>query len=313
MAVLPLLLAAQPALAHGGVVAEDDLCVINIGYLKAHFKMFVPARSGHREYCEDIPLRGETVFVMEYLHDGLSAAPIDFRIVRNTTGKGNFARLSDIDALPDLDAVTVSRHPSAVAPGVYTALHEFDDDGEYIGIVVAQAGDKRYTAVFPFTVGDTGAGVWPWLLAAIVILQLNFWYWTRRRRRPHAAAGVLAALLLAGAHAPATAEEYSAAGDRFRVTATPSLQPLTINRMHAWDLVLTDDNGEPVSGARIDVAGGMPAHDHGLPTQPQVTGLEAPGHYRIEGLRFHMPGEWELVLTITAGPASERLVLSLVL
>jgi len=307
LAVLPLLLVAPPVAAHGGVVAEDDLCVINIGYLRAHFKMFVPAVSGHREYCEDIPVRGETVFVMEYLHDGLSTADIDLRIVRNTTGKGNFARLADIEALPDLEAVTVSHAQAIVSPGVYTALHGFDEDGEYIGIVQAEAAGKHYTAVFPFTVGDTGVGVWPWLLGGIVLLQLNFWYWTRRRR-PAATAALFLAL-----SAPAAADTFMVDGDRFRVAATPSIDPLVINDMHSWELVLTDSDGAPVTGANIDLAGGMPAHDHGLPTRPRVTGLEEPGRYRVDGMRFHMPGAWELVLTISLGASRERLVLALVL
>ena len=52
----------SPASAHGGVVEEDDLCVINIGYLRAHFKIYVPEQSGHRDYCEDIPVRGTSLF-----------------------------------------------------------------------------------------------------------------------------------------------------------------------------------------------------------------------------------------------------------
>ncbi|MEO1203589.1 MAG: hypothetical protein AAFX10_12830, partial [Pseudomonadota bacterium] len=82
--------------AHGGVVEEDDLCVINIGYLKAHFKIYVPAKRRHEQFCEDLPIGGESVFVMEYLHEGLSRAEIDFRIIENVTGKGTFARLEDV-------------------------------------------------------------------------------------------------------------------------------------------------------------------------------------------------------------------------
>ena len=111
--------------AHGGVVAEDDLCVIRIGYLEAHFKIYVPAATGHREYCEDIPVRGESVFIMEYLHDGLGERPIAFRIIRNTTGKGIHARQPDVDALPDLDAVTVRYQPPSVVPDVYMLLQDF--------------------------------------------------------------------------------------------------------------------------------------------------------------------------------------------
>ncbi|MBT8100800.1 MAG: hypothetical protein KJO82_13675, partial [Gammaproteobacteria bacterium] len=146
--LLALTLIPALAAAHGGVVEEDDLCVINIGYLKAHFKIFVPQETQHEEYCEDIPIRGDSVFVMEYQHDGLSSAAIDFRIVRNTTGKGTFARLADVEAIDDIESITVRYQPPVVTPDVFTLLQAFDEDGEYIGIVSARQADtgKVYTA-----------------------------------------------------------------------------------------------------------------------------------------------------------------------
>jgi hypothetical protein len=307
-----LLIASLPALAcaHGGVVAEDDLCVINIAYLKAHFKIYVPGASGRREYCEDIPVRGESLFVMEYLHDSLATAPIGFRIIHNTTGKGRFARLSDIEAVPDLEAVTVRYEAPATVPGVYTLLHEFDEDGEYIGIVTAGGGDagRVLTAVFPFSVGGRGFGIWPWIVAALLLLQLNYWFW--RRRRAAGAAALLPLLVLlpfTGGEALGT-ETASGDAGRFTVNYAPSLDPLVINRMHHWDLVILDADGAPVSGASVAVDGGMPEHDHGLATAPKAVAL-GNGRYRIEGLRFHMPGAWVLQLTIDAGKVGDRVTI----
>ncbi len=73
---LPLCLAngEQIAFGHGGVVLEEDLCVINIGYLQAHFNIYVPQEHQRQEFCEDIPSTGESLFVMEYLHPGLDEA-----------------------------------------------------------------------------------------------------------------------------------------------------------------------------------------------------------------------------------------------
>ena len=306
-ALLALLLAGLPAAlhAHGGVVAEDDLCIIRIGYLEAHFKIYVPGISGHTEYCEDIPVRGESVFVMEYLHAGLATAPVAFRIIRNTTGKGVYARPADVSALPDIDAVTVRYEPPAIVPDVYTLLHDFREDGEFIGIVTVGNADRQHTAVFPFAVGNTGIGPWPWIVAALLLLQANFWYW--RRRTPKA--GTAAVLLLAGLLcAPPSADAQTAQSEtgRFIVEYRPSLEPLAINRMHHWDLVVTDGAGRPVADARIDVDGGMPAHDHGLPTAPRAVPAVPAGHYRIDGLRFHMQGEWVLQLTIDDGTQSDR-------
>ena len=75
------------------------------------------------------------------------------------------------------------------------------------------------------------------------------------------------------------------------------LQPLTINQIHSWHQELSNETGA-VQGASISVEGGMPEHDHGLPTQPQVTEEIKPGVYLIEGIRFHMPGAWQMLFSI---------------
>ena len=86
-----LVLSMQQAGAHGGVVEEDDICVIKVEYLRAHFKIYQPRQSGHKQFCEDLPSATESVFVMEYMHDALQTMPVDFRIIRDVTGKGRFA------------------------------------------------------------------------------------------------------------------------------------------------------------------------------------------------------------------------------
>jgi hypothetical protein len=97
---LTLLLLAWPcaALAGGGVVLSEDTCKIQIGFYEAHFTAYQPQASGDRQFCEDLPEVGETIFVLDYLHRSLSEVPVDFRIIRNVTGKGRFARLEDVEA-----------------------------------------------------------------------------------------------------------------------------------------------------------------------------------------------------------------------
>ena len=178
--------------AHGSVTPEDDICIIRIGYYKAHFKIYLPASRGHKEYCEDIPGTGETVFVMEYEHSGLGDVPIDFRIIRNVTGQGVFTALEDVEAVDDLDAVTVIHHDAAIQRDVFTIMYDFDEQGEFVGIVNVRNPEtgKLYTAVFPFEVGFTGLGWWPWFALVAVVLQINYlwmsgWFgrWRRSRQK----------------------------------------------------------------------------------------------------------------------------------
>lgn len=181
-AILTTLSFAQHAAAHGGVVEESDLCVIKISYLKAHFKIYQPLTDGHKEYCEDLPNATESIFVMEYLHDELSRIPVEFRIIRDVTDKGRFARWSDIEAIDDLDSVTVLHQPASVEPDVFTAMYDFTEEGEYIGIVTATPLDSErlHIAIFPFEVGYTDFGYWPLFIAVLLLIQLQYLYMSGR-------------------------------------------------------------------------------------------------------------------------------------
>ena len=55
----------------------------------------------------------------------------------------------------------------------------------------------------------------------------------------------------------------------------------------------------------------MPAHNHGLPTQPRVKADLGAGHYRVEGMRFHMAGHWEIRVTIAAAGREDTVVIPL--
>ncbi len=61
-----------------------------------------------------------------------------------------------------------------------------------------------------------------------------------------------------------------------------------------WVVALTDATGKPVSGADVHVQGGMPAHGHGLFSQPQIQAGDQPGEYLVKGLALTMAGWWEM-------------------
>ena len=84
----------------------------------------------------------------------------------------------------------------------------------------------------------------------------------------------------------------------FHISYQSELEPITINQIHNWALHIETPAGDPVSGAKISVSGGMPMHNHGLPTNPKVTTDLGRGKYKLEGLRFHMRGYWELIVII---------------
>jgi len=176
----------QNVTAHGGVSMEDDMCVINIGFLKAHFTVYQPVTNGAQEFCEDIPEVASSVFVIDYLHDFLKQMQVDFRIIRDANDFGVFASWQDIASIENIEQHTIFYLPPMKHPdGVLIANYDFQQAGAYIGIVTAihPEKDKTYHAVFYFQVGGANYGVVPLFIALLLLAQGLYWYSNRTKRR----------------------------------------------------------------------------------------------------------------------------------
>jgi len=134
---------------------------------------------------------------------------------------------------------------------------------------------------------------------------------TRARVLLLAAAGVLlivavgawaALLALRDDDAPAAPPGVvvTSTGGLYEVAVSPPPASAPVNLLHRWHLRLRDADGEDVTGATVVVDGDMPAHGHGLPTQPIVHEL-GDGRYDVEGMQFQMGGAWYVEFRIAAG------------
>jgi len=54
---------------------------------------------------------------------------------------------------------------------------------------------------------------------------------------------------------------------------------------------------DPAAAKRVRVDAIMPAHQHGMNYRPEVTGM-GDGLFAVDGMLFHMPGMWEVRVTI---------------
>jgi len=124
---------------------------------------------------------------------------------------------------------------------------------------------------------------------------------------------VTVSLFLLLANVQADDDSWASNRGLFVASYESELEPLQINVLHSWTVHLADAAGTPVLGAKIEADGGMPEHDHGLPTRPRVTEELGDGDYRLEGLRFHMRGSWEVTLTIEASGKTDTLVMKVTL
>ena len=85
---------------------------------------------------------------------------------------------------------------------------------------------------------------------------------------------------------------------RFLVTLVPPEGTIGVQQIQSWQIKLSTPAGVPIPKALVYLNGGMPEHGHGLPTHPVVTREIAPGTYLLEGLKFSMPGWWELIVAV---------------
>jgi len=183
-----LLCAATPALAGGGLVLQNDTCILQIDFYSAHFTAYQPQSSGNQQFCRELPATGETLFVLDYLHQTLKEVPVSLRVVRDYTGQGRFVKLKHLGDAETIEQNTVFYQPPVVQPDASLTVElDFADKGDYVGIVTAghPSNGRTYTTVFPFEVGATSGG---YLLPVIGLVALAAGGLLWRRRRAVAAA-----------------------------------------------------------------------------------------------------------------------------
>jgi len=117
----------------------------------------------------------------------------------------------------------------------------------------------------------------------------------------------LIAFLSASSNLYAT-EQFISAGGNYVVYLENDLSESKIGHYLSVELAVTDSSGERLSKANITIDGGMPGHGHGLPTSPIISEVED-GIYVINGLKFTMPGLWQIVLLIEKSGMTDVTVL----
>jgi len=170
------LFSLSPLLAHGhgGVSMEDDVCVITLGDLKAHFTGYQPEYRATQEFCEDIPVVGKSIFVLDFISNELRDMYIDFRIIKDVNNIGNNAVLADLGGPQAIEDATIFFQEKTVFPrGTMTAKYNFTEEGRYIGLVTAyyEEDSEGIISVFPFQVGLFN--LWKYIIPILIIVIVS--------------------------------------------------------------------------------------------------------------------------------------------
>ncbi len=89
--------------------------------------------------------------------------------------------------------------------------------------------------------------------------------------------------------------------DVYTLTFTNEQTYIPLRVMHNWYVSFKTKNGKLFIPGQVSIDGGMPAHGHGLPSEPRFTRAIDKGKLLLSGVLFNMRGEWEIRLTFT-GP-----------
>lgn len=86
---------------------------------------------------------------------------------------------------------------------------------------------------------------------------------------------------------------------KLKVSYKPQKTPLPLNKIHSWEISVIKEGNIPISDAKVKIYAGMPEHLHGMTTKAKVIYSGSGGDYLANGMKFHMPGWWEIILEIS--------------
>lgn len=171
------LLFGKIAWGHGGVSMEDDMCLLTVGTYQAHFTGYQPQSRATQEFCEDIPVVGKSIFVIDFIHDELRGMDVDFRIIKDVKKIGIKATLADLGTKEDIIANTIyHQEPQRFPRGTMTNTINFTEEGQYVGLVTAVNPEtgRELVSVFPFAVGVVHYAKYVVSIVMILVLTLVF-------------------------------------------------------------------------------------------------------------------------------------------
>ncbi len=112
----------------------------------------------------------------------------------------------------------------------------------------------------------------------------------------------------AAAPAPAVlAKTLCSNGATYGVDILAAPDPIPLGDLFDIDVRIREGcrPGPPAEAVGLEMEAIMPGHGHGMNTHPRVAPLGG-GRFLVTGLRFHMPGRWEVHFDVVRGRVLER-------
>jgi len=137
----------------------------------------------------------------------------------------------------------------------------------------------------------------PYVIAfAVVAVALGGWF----ERRGDSGSPTLSVI-------PDSPHAQPSSMGTYYVSFQPMPDPIPLNQPFKMSVAVYDgaDHSKLVPDAVVTVDARMPAHNHGMNLEPEVT-EKGDGTASVEGMLFHMAGHWELYIDVIRDADMER-------
>lgn len=106
---------------------------------------------------------------------------------------------------------------------------------------------------------------------------------------------------------PPGSDETQSQTGAYIVEYDPEPEPIPFNKLFSLRVRVLENTPirSPAKDVQVVADAAMPEHGHGMNTMP-TTRMLRPGEYMIEGMLFHMPGQWEIYVDVTRDGVTER-------
>ena len=98
----------------------------------------------------------------------------------------------------------------------------------------------------------------------------------------------------------------------YSVTFSPPTTDIPLNQYFDMVVYITGSTQQVLTyPLDLEVDAGMKAHHHGMNVSPKIINLGR-GQFKVDGMLFHMPGDWFLKFIIHRGMISDKAEINLV-
>lgn len=118
--------------------------------------------------------------------------------------------------------------------------------------------------------------------------------------------GCLLTMNLALAHAEEHPSQIVTERGSYAISYDTSPSPIPMNKPFEMNVTVSGKGpGNRTRKLDLEVDAGMRQHNHGMYVAPKVESL-GDGRFKVRGMLFHMPGEWQISFVVKRGIMREK-------